>query len=285
MAVFRFRASRHIHNCSDTCARLAVYAQHLHQFEIAGCDLPSVYGRNHPLAADFLHVRHAALVRSGASRLIGAQDARRDRVRRMALRQRGQLQHFGVVYILLALVVYCRHLEIALGDGSGLVHHDIFDVRQRLHEVGALNENSHAARAADPAKKRQRNTDHDRARTADDQECERSVDPVGPQLPARSLMKCQNIDHRPQNRQRQRAVADRRRIPSRKFGDELLGLGLALAGILYQLQDLGRRRLIEFLCGLDPKQTAHIHGSAYDLVARLHISGQALAGQRTCIER
>ena len=121
-------------------------------------------------------------------------------MRGVALRQRGELQDLGGVHILVPAVVNRRHLKVAFGNGSGLVHDQIFDVGQCLHKVGALDQDAFAARAADPAEEGQRNADHDRAGTADDQECESPVDPVGPQLPCAGLVKYQNIDKRPQDR-------------------------------------------------------------------------------------
>ena len=95
----------------------------------------------------------------------------------------------------------------------------------------------------------------------------------------------QNIDHRSQYRKRKRTIADHRRIPSREFCYELLGFCLALAGVLHELQDFGRRGLVEFLCCLDAQQAAHIHRSADDRITRLYISGKAFAGQRAGIQR
>ena len=283
--ICRFTSARYIDDRPDTSAGLACNAQHLHQFEVARCDLQRVNFGDHALAADFLHVRHTALVQCCTIRLICPSNARRNRMRGVALRQSCEFQHMGVVDIVLALVVDRCHFKVALRDRTGLVHNDIFDISQRLHEVGALDQNTLIARAADPAEERQRYTDHDRAGTADDQECERSVDPVGPQRPVGRPVKYQNTDHRTQDCQRQRAIAHSRRIPPCEFGDKLLGLGLALARVLHKFQDLGRCGLIEFLGCLDAQQAAHIHGSADDLIAGFNVSGQALAGQRAGIER
>ena len=101
----------------------------------------------------------------------------------MALCMRCQLQDLGGIHLLIAPVVHRGHFEIALRDSSCFVHDDIFDIRQRLHEIGALDQDTLAACASDPAEKRERNTDHDRTRTADDKEGERPVDPIGPQRP------------------------------------------------------------------------------------------------------
>ena len=120
----------------------------------------------------------------------------------MALRQRGEFQDLGGIHIPIPPIMDRRNLEITFSNGSGLIHDQVFDISQGLHEIGALDQDTLAARAADPAEEGQRNADHDRAGTADDQECERPVDPVGPQRPVRCLMKDQNIDQRPEDRKR-----------------------------------------------------------------------------------
>ena len=192
----------------------------------------------------------------------------------------GQRRQFQQLLLGPLVLVHVRHLEVALRDRTGLVQHDDFDVGQRLHKIGALDQNALPAGRAKSAKERQRNTHDDRAGAADDQECERSVDPLGDGLHGGVGDPGQNTDRRPQDRQRQRAVADGRRIYSREFCDELLRSCLVIAGALHQIQDLGGRGLLKFLRRLHPQNARHIDRSAQQLIALLHVSGQALSGQR-----
>ena len=98
-------------------------------------------------------------------------------------------------------------------------------------------------------------------------------------------MEDQYINQRAKDCQSQRTITHRRRVPPCKFGDELLGLGLAFAGILDELQNFGSGGFIKLLGSLHAQKARYVHGTADDLIARLYIPGQALAGQRAGVER
>ena len=103
---------RHIYNGPHMVAGFTFDVQLTHQFEISCCNLYPVDNCDHALAADFLHIRHPALVQFYAACLIRAPDARGNGVRGVALRQRGELQDLGGVHIHIPPVVDRRNLEI-----------------------------------------------------------------------------------------------------------------------------------------------------------------------------
>ena len=67
---------RHIYNGPHMVAGFTFDVQLTHQFEISCCNLYPVDNCDHALAADFLHVRHPALVQFHAARFIRAPDTR-----------------------------------------------------------------------------------------------------------------------------------------------------------------------------------------------------------------
>ena len=131
------------------------------------------------------------------------------------------------------------------------------------------------AGAADTGEEAQGNADHQRARAAGHQERQRTVYPL---LPL-AVHAAHQPDHRRDNSQRQRAVAYHRRVNAGELGDKVLAAGLAGAGVLHQLQDLGHRGLAKGLCGPDLQHAGHVDAAADDLVALPGVPGKALAGQ------
>ena len=91
------------------------------------------------------------------------------------------------------------------------------------------------ARAADAREKAQRNADDECARAAHNEERESAVDPV---RPVRGSAEGEP-EERHRDAEHERRAAHRRRIHLRKAGDERLGTGLARAGVLHKIKDLG----------------------------------------------
>ncbi len=70
-----------------------------------------------------------------------------------------------------------------------------------------------------------------------------------------------------------------RRIIPGKTGDEILHLRFLTAGILHQLQDLGNRGIIKFLCDLYPEQPAPVDTAADDIVTHAGLPWDRLPGK------
>ena len=208
-----------------------------------------------------------------------------DRVRGVALCKRGIFQKpvgRPVSYSILSIVhrrADLRDRKIALCEGSGLVKYHSPDIGQGLHEVGSFDQDALAAGAADSAEKCKRDTDNNRAGAADDQECQRSVDPVGPQIPTTGHMQENHVDQGTENCQCKGTVADRRCVPAGKFRNKLLGFGLACAGVLDQVQNTGRGGFLELFGRLHAQKAGQVDGSAEDFLSRRDIPGQGFACQ------
>ena len=71
-------------------------------------------------------------------------------------------------------------LEYALCHSTCFIKNNNLRLGKCLQIVGAFYQNTCVARTADSGKEAQRNTDDQRARTADYQEGQRTVDPLSP---------------------------------------------------------------------------------------------------------
>ena len=76
--------------------------------------------------------------------------------------------------------MHTAYFEHALRHGSCLIKYNIFGFGKCFQIVGAFYQNTCVARTADSGKEAQRNTDDQRARTADYQEGQRPHNPVAP---------------------------------------------------------------------------------------------------------
>ena len=156
----------------------------------------------------------------------------------------GQRRVFQQLLVLHLAVVHAADLKHALRQRAGLVKNNRLSLRQGFQIVGALDQHAFLAGAADAGEEAERNADDQRAGAGDDQERQRAVDPLAP---LRGSCPVQQPHERRQDRQRQRAVADGRRVDAGEFGDEALGFGLVGAGVLHQFQNFGDGGLAEFL--------------------------------------
>ena len=260
---------RHVDDGPHAVAVVIGNTQLDHQLAVAGGHRVAVHHGGDAVAAALLDVRHTAAVDGLA---VGFLQALADGMGGGALRQRRVFQQLLLVHV---AVVYRRHLEHALGQRAGLVEHHRLYLGQRLQIVGALDQDALMAGAADTGEEAQGNADHQRARAAGHQERQRTVYPL---LPL-AVHAAHQPDHRRDNSQRQRAVAYHRRVNAGELGDKVLAAGLAGAGVLHQLQDLGYRGLAKGFCGPDLQHAGHVDAAADDLVALPGVPGQALAGQ------
>ena len=217
-------------------------AQAVHQLAVARGDRDAVNLCGDAVAADFLDVADAAAVDLFA---VGALQALADRVGGGALHQRGVFQNLFVHQF---VVVDAADLKDALGQGAGFIKDDNLGLRESLQIVGALDQHAGVARSADAGKEGERDADDQRTGAADDQEGQGAINPVAP---GRVKSHEQHADQRRQDGQRQRGIADSGGVDAGKFGDKVLRLGFAGAGVLHQVQNFGDGGLAELLGGAD----------------------------------
>ena len=175
--------------------------------------------------------------------------------------------------------------KISLCQSSCLVKDNCADIRQCLHEIGTLNQDSLAAGSSDPSEKGQGDADHNGAGAADDEKCQRAVDPFGPQCPSAAPVQENHAHDGPQHCQRESAVTDGRCIPPGKSGDELLGFCLPGTSILHQIQDPGCGRLLKLPGRLYSQDSGLVDRSAQDLISLRNVTGQRFPCERGGIQR
>ena len=264
----------HVNDRADAVAVDERNAVQLHQLAVARQHVMAVHFGGNALAADLLNVAHAVTVNLLT---ISALQALADGMRRRALSQRRIFQQLLVLHL---VVVNAADLKNALRQRAGFVKNNRLDLRQRFQIVGPLDEHAFLTGAADAREEAERNADNQRAGAGNDQERQRAVDPLAPL----NGIACQQPHDGRQDRQRQRAVADGRRVYAGEFGNEGFGFRLMRAGILNQFKNFGDGGLAEFLRRLNAQHAGHVDAAADDLVAFLRIAGQALARQRAGVQ-
>ena len=106
---------RHMDDRAGLMAFRAGNTQMIHQFHVAGGNLPSVDFHNHPAAADFLHFADPRQIERPAA---GIADADSDRMGRGGF---GKGRVFQQFLFRKGTVVDRRDLKMAHGQGAGLV--------------------------------------------------------------------------------------------------------------------------------------------------------------------
>ena len=172
-------------------------------------------------------------------------------------------------------------LEYALGQRAGLVKHNSLDLRQSLKIVGAFDEDTFLARAADAGEEAERDADDERAGAADNEEGQRTVYPLFPLC----VKSGDETDYRRQHREGERAVTNGGGIYAGELRDERLGAGFAGAGVFDKLKYLGDGGLAELLGGFDFQNAGHVYAAAYNIVAGLGVAREAFTGQCAGVER
>ena len=167
-----------------------------------------------------------------------------------------------------------RDLENALRQGAGLVKHGHAGLGQGLEIVAALDEDTALGRAADTAEEGQRDRDDQCAGAADDQEGQRTHDPVKPVAQ----------QQRRHNRQHQCADADSGGVVAGELRDEVFNRRFLQAGIFHQVKDFCNGGLPINLRGPDAQHTVGVHTAADDLIPGAHGARAALAGQSCGIQ-
>ena len=235
----------------------------VHQLAVARQHLTAVYRRPNAVTGDFLH--------SGNPRLVGrttpgGYDGLGDRVGGKLLRQGGQLQQLPLLH---PLRVYRRDGKFSLGQGARLVKNHDSRLGQGLQVVAALHQNALFGGAPQSAEEGKGDGDDQGAGTGYHQEVQR------PGYPGAPLPGNQGGD----DRQGQGREDHNGGVVPGEFGDEVLRLGLFLAGVLHQVQDAGDGGLPERLAHLHMEQPGQIDAAGDYLVPRHHVTGQGLAGE------
>ena len=270
-----FSVDRHMHDRSDGTAFNIRNIQLFHQLVVSRRYRHPIHDRGHAAAADFLNIPHPGMIQFLS---VSPADALADRVRGRALRQR---RIFQKLLILQLTVVDPVDFKYAFGERPCLVKYNQLCLRQCFQIIRSFDQNSRIARAANPRKETKRNTDDQRARTADHKKCQGTVYPGSP---VRRKPEKQHSGKRRQKRQSQCTVTDDRRIIFGKFRDKRFRSGFVRCGILHQFQNLRYRRFAKLLCRLHTQNTGHIDTSADDLLALHDLPRQALPGQRACVQ-
>ena len=189
---------RHVDYCADTVAALVGDVQLLHELVVAGGDLNSIYLGDNAVAADLFDIRDAAAVDLLA---VGALETLADR---MGGGTFGESCVLKQLFLLDRCVVHGADLEYALGQRAGLVKHNSLDLRQSLKIVGAFDEDTFLARAADAGEEAERDADDERAGAADNEEGQRTVYPLFPLC----VKSGDETDYRRQHREGERTVTN-----------------------------------------------------------------------------
>ena len=228
------------------------------------------------MASGLLHLGEAALVQLA---LPGAPQRLGDGVVRELLGEGG-----GGEELLLADAFRGPQLpdgEAALGQGAGLVEDHGLHLGEILQMVAALHQDAALGGPADAAEEAQRHGDDQRAGAGDDQEDEGPVEPV---LPHGANQEARQHGGEPEDEGRDQEEGQGRDdhaggIVMGEAGDEGLALGLAIAGVLHQLQDPGDGGLLAGLRHLDAEKPRLVDAAAEDLVPAVHVPGHGLAGE------
>ena len=155
----------------------------------------------------------------------------------------------------------------ALGQGAGLVEDHRLHAAERVHEIGALDQDTLPGGTADAPEEREGHGDDQRAGAGYHQEHQRPVDPGGPFT----------RDEGGNQRQQDGQAHDDGRIDLRELGDEALALGFVLRGVFHEVQDLRGGGLAERLRRADAEDAGKVHAPGQDLIVLADAAGHALA--------
>ena len=242
----------------------------LHELRVADEDAATREGRDETLARDIDRVRNEGSVNFRARHLrrVRVADRLRDRVGAHALGEGGHAEKLGLFDARSRQDL--GHLEVAFGQGTGLIRHDGMEVREQLEVVRALHEHAVRAGRADAAEEGERNGDHEGTRAGHDEEGTCTVDP-GRRIAG---------EDRRDDREGDRGVHDDRGVDAGEAGDEILGLRLLLGGVLDELEDLRDCGIFEGLGRPDAEESLTVDAAGDDRLTRMNAPRNGLAGER-----
>ena len=164
--------------------------------------------------------------------------------------------------------------KVALGDGTGFVHHHSLDIFHGFQRDTALEEDALFGTGADAGKEGQRHTEHQGTGTADDQEGQGGIDPVAPVAG----------EEGGQNGGGQSQSHHHRGIDPGKPGDEPVNFGLAGGGIFHRIQNTGNHRLFQHFFRPHFQQAGGIDAAGSHRAAFGHLHRHRLTGHRGGID-
>ncbi len=146
-------------------------------------------------------------------------------------------------------------LKHPFGQGPGLVEDDNSDLRQSLKVVRAFDKDPFCGRATYSSEERQRNRDHKGARTGDNKECQRPVEPRGE---CAAEVTCQD---RWDEGQDKGGDDNHRGVDPGEPCDEVLASGLVPGGVLDKIKNPGGRGFSESLRDFRPDHAGKVHAT------------------------
>ena len=181
------------------------------------------------------NLRDADLGDSGIGLRSELPDRPRDRMIAAALDRHRRGQQLLAAHMV--GVIDLDHLEVSFGQRTGFIQHHRIHFREHVQIVGAFEEDAVARRQPDTAEISERNGDHQRTGTRKHQKHQSPVEPVA-ELVFRD-------EKERQNHQRRRQRGHDRRVDAGEPANEVLQSGLALRGLLHQLQNPRQHGILE----------------------------------------
>ena len=222
----------------------------------------------HSLAGKLLHIFHLAVVLlTGVS---GSQGGGNGMVG-VAFHMGRQMQEFFFAYL---LGVHSGDLKGSLGQGACFVEDHRVHLGEGFQIVGALNQHTCPAGAAETCKKGQGDADDQGAGAGDNQEDQGSVYPGAP---AGFRAPNQQICQRGQESQGYGGSYHGGGVDPGKAGDKGFGFGFSGAGLADQFQNLGGGGFVKFTGGADFQEARKVHGAGDNLIPGFRLPGEAFS--------
>ena len=200
-------------------------------------------------------------------------DAHSNRMGRNKLCTSAQTQQLVLVHAFSSINLL-QH-EVALRNRTGLIHNYSSNVFQRFHSHAALEENAILGACANAGEECQRYAQHQCARTADNEEGQRSVNPFIP------VTGNQGRDNSSQHC----GSNNKRSIDSCKAGNEAVNSRLAGSSVFHAVQNTRYHRLLEYLLDTDFQHTRGVHAAGNNLIAIFAFHRYRLTGYRGGINK
>ena len=175
------------------------------------------------MTCDLLHIAHDTTIRSLIRESIPQCGS---------YRMSGEMLYMGSkmkkLMLITSIRMYGRHSELSVCQRTSLVKYHHRHLRQHVHIVGSLDEDSLARGSSDTAKERQRHTDDQGTGTTDHEEHQRPIEPC-----------CEmTTKKRWDNSQRKSHKYHDWCIDTGEAGDEGFALRLMLPSMLHKTDDL-----------------------------------------------
>ena len=270
-----FAIHRHMYNRACKMTVMPFNTQIIHHLRISHTDNPAGNLSPYATSGNLLHIRNLASV-SIFLRKSTTQSCTYGMSREM-LHMRSQMQQFPLIEI---RRMNSLDLELAISQCPCLIEHDHSQIRQRIHIIASLYQNSLPRRSTKTTEKRQRHTDYQRTRTRHYQKNKSTVQPR-----RKRIQETRSRKNRRDKGQDQCCNDDHRRIYPRELGYKRLAPGLVLIRTFHQTNDFRDGTLTESLRSLHPDHTGKINAAGHDAVAHRNIPRKTFSCQCCRIQR